>query len=366
MKTEIQLSPGLRGGPNLLGPLGIRLTEDGELIRAAAIEVGKSHRGVELCMERVPFVAASIYSDKIDFLAAPACNLAFARAVERIAGIEVPQRAEMIRGILLELNRISSHLFYIAQIATLLGARTVSNICFREREKVCDIFEMYCGSRMGFHSVRIGGAADDITEGLVYRIEGTLVDLKSFLEELDAIFLANPIVRNRMDGLAVLSGPVCRHYGLSGPNARASGISEDLRIERPEGAYSHFRIEPMLDGGFSGDAFSRLQIRVREVHQSIDLLREMVLRVPGGNYRISIGGDFVAPPGDAYEEVEGPRGRLGVFVVSDGGATPARVSFSAPSLSALAAVPDVMVGEIVNDAELILGSFDISISEVDK
>lgn len=366
MTTAIQLSPGLRGGPNLLGPLGMRLTEDGELIKQAFFEIGKSWRGVERCMEHSPYLAASIFSDKLDFLAAPACNLAFARAVERIASIDVPARAELIRGVLLELTRISSHLFHFAQLAQMIGAHTVANFCLRERERVCDVFEMYCGSRLGFHSIRIGGVAENVTEGLLYRIENVLGELESFLIELEALLMTNSIFRKRMKGLAVLSPDLILELGISGPNARASGVDVDLRRERPGLVFQNLQVEPMRDRDLTGDAFSRLEVRIWELGQSSVLIRDMLTRVPSGNYRIPIGDGFVTPPGDAFEEVESPRGRLGAFVLSDGGPQPIRVSFACPSLASLAALPQLLEGEIINDAELILASFDISLSEVDK
>src|SRR3989344_7325651 len=205
MTTELRVIPGITQGFGGMGPFELRIQEDGELIKRAELGVGLQHRGIERCFEGFNYLLGNSLADKVDFLAAPACNLAYAIAVEQLSAIDVPEPAQYTRVLLLELNRIASHLYYVAQISRCVGSTIAFSFALREREKYCDIFEMYCGSRVPFGSIRIGGVAAAVTEGILYRIENTLEETSRYLVELNRLLTKNPVFSDRLGGVAAIS-----------------------------------------------------------------------------------------------------------------------------------------------------------------
>lgn len=366
MTTEVTLFPGIKGAPIGMGPIKVDISEDGELVRNARVTVGYGSRSIEKFMERSPYLVAQVYSDKFDFTSAPACNLGFSLSVEQLANITVPERAKVIRVILMELNRIGHHLFFISQMARLLGANNIFSFCLREREHICDVLEMYSGSRLGFGSIRIGGVCADLTEGMLFRIEKALVEIEDFVVILETQFLESPILIDRLHGLATISPEQAKNFGLVGPNARASGLETDLRIDRLDSGYQGIEIPPLRLATVSGDTLTRVEIRIAEIRQSIEILRGVTRRLPSGNVRVDIGPEFAPAANDAFTAVEGPKGALGFLVASTGGVWPANVRYSAPSLRSVLAFPKVILNQELADVELILCSLDISVSELDQ
>lgn len=366
MSTELRIIPGVTQSFGGMGPFELRVEEDGELIKRTEIGVGWQHRGIERCFENFNYLLGNSLADKVDFMAAPACNLAYALAVERLSGIDVPEPAQYTRVLLLELNRVASHLHYVAQIASCVGSSIVRSFALREREKYCDIFEMYCGSRMLFNAIRIGGVADVVTEGILYRVETTLGETARFLGELNRMLTKNPVFADRLAGLAPISRQTALEYGLSGPNARSAGLDSDLRRERPYAAYDRIAFESVAGERKSGDCLDRFAMRLHEIAESRGIIEKILRRIPSGNHVIPIGPQFNPPRGDAYVEVESPRGSLGVYLESNGTNRPARVKFMPPSFFSLRLVPVLLREQMIEDAELIFAGMDISFSEVDR
>lgn len=366
MATEISLMPGIKEGLGGSGPYVLRLEEDGEVIREADVEIGYSHRGIEKCFEKVNYFVGNSFADKVDYLAAPACNLAYSLAIEELSGMEIPTSAQFIRILLLELNRINSHLFYLAHLANCVGSATAFYFGLREREKYADIFEMYCGSRVPFNAIKIGGVSDKLTEGLLYKIETTLQETKSFLKELDGLLISNPVFQHRLKNLAPLTKEVAINFGISGPNARSAGYEIDVRIQKPYSSYDSIALDPIKFDSSTGDAFARVLYRIKEIQQSSSIVEKVIKAIPSGNHCIPVSTDFYPPAGDAYVEVESPRGVLGVFVHSTGGTNPNRVKFVCPSFFCLRLAPFLLREEMLEDAEVIIQGLDISISEVDR
>lgn len=366
-----ETSPVVFCGSSAVGPLGFSFGLDGELITSAHLQFGYIHRGIEKSLEALTYSQGIAFSDRVDFLGAAACNLAFAMAVERLGKIEVPERAEYIRGVLLELNRVTNHLFYLSQIAEKSGHGAAYNFCLREREKYCDLFELYAGSRLGFSGIRIGGVAENASEGFLHKTEKTLRDTEAFLQEIEDLLVGNPIFQHRLSGLACLKATTVKKFGITGPNARSSSVMLDVRQHSPYSVYQKVPYVPPVFSDvtkteFAGDAWARLRYRLLEIRSSLEFLRTIIGKMPGGNYCVSIGAGFSLPAGDSTAFVESPRGELAVFLASDGATKPTRVKFATPSTILVGVMADLLVGEHMDDAPLAIESFDLSISEVDR
>jgi NADH:ubiquinone oxidoreductase subunit D len=351
-----------------LGAFGLEIEDDGGLVAGARVSVGYGRREIEDAVRRLPLAQALNYADRVDFLASPAYNCALASAFEELLDLEIPERAHCIRLILLELNRISSHLQFYVNLAREVGQLPLMNHCLRERERFSDVLEMYCGSRLGFGAICLGGVVADATDGWFFRIEKALGLLRDFLPELDRLLLRHPFYEERTRGLAVVSPQHAREWNLQGPNARASGLAEiDERRAKPYGAYKGQAMKEMsLAGGSSGDALARSRIRAAEILQSGALIEQVFRKIPSGNFRIRVGMEVSPPPGKAVASVEGPRGVITAFAESGAGSFPASVSFFSPSAMAVQLLPRLLRGHQVEDAFLVIHSLDISFSEVDK
>lgn len=367
MATGLGFSPIHLASTQGLGAFGLHLEEDGGLIARASMEVGFGRRNIEAISLQLPVSQALNYADRIDALAAPAYNFALATCFEEMLHLEVPERAKHIRLILLELNRISSHLHFYSRLAKALGQLPVMNHCLREREKFCDIMEMYCGSRFGFGAICLGGVVDDSTDGWFFRIEKAIASLKEFLPDLCASLLAHPFFEERARGLAHISPETARAADLRGPNARASGLADsDLRFRRPYGAYRILELKVPSTRHDTGDALSRAWIRMEEMLHSAELIEQCFRCIPSGNHRIRVGIEVVPAAGKAFAEVEGPRGAISVFAESNGSVAPASVAFSGPSSMVVQLLPELLCGLQVEDVFLAIHSLDISFLEVDK
>ncbi|MGE3261309.1 MAG: hypothetical protein AB7K68_05985 [Bacteriovoracia bacterium] len=367
MATTLDYTPMYLAGTQGIGAFGLKLEEDGGLVADARMTVGYGRRSLEAIALQLPLAQALNYMDRLDYLAAPAFNFALASACEDLLRIEISARSEQIRLILLELNRIASHLHYYGNLARAAGQAAIMNHCLRERERFADIFEMYCGSRLGFGSICLGGVISDATDGWFFKIEKAVASLREFLPDLESSLLTHPFFEKRTRGLGQLDAAMVKNWNITGPNARASGLADcDLRVSRPYGAYRG--TEMMLDTSrnYLGDAFDRAHIRKREILQSAQLIESVFRHIPSGNHRIRVGLDVRPAPGKAVCGVEGPRGAIYAMVESDGRSQPSQVSFFCPSAMAVQVLPRLLRGIHAEDAFLVIHSLDISFSEVDK
>ncbi len=366
MTTELHYRPIANATNHFMGPFDLQLLEDGGLISSAKIGTGYAHRSIERLLEKVNPMQAIAFCDKIDFLSPQSGSLAYALAVEKLAGIEIPERANFIRVILLELNRISNHIFYFASMAKELNHEPAYHFCLREKEKYSDLFDLYCGSRLGFGSIQVGGVAENASEGFLYRIEKIMLETEAFIAELGTILHHTPIFQSRLAGEGILPQHLIDEYQISGINARASGLAVDRRIQNPYAAYKNINMEWIKTEKIMGDALSRYDYRIKEIFQSMANIKIASKQIPPGNHKLNIGHDFHIPSGDAYVSVESPRGKLSVWLSSEGGTHPSRVKFNTPSFHLLALVEKTLTGIHVEDVFLILASFDLSFSEVDR
>jgi NADH-quinone oxidoreductase subunit D len=367
MATKLNYSAGHLAGTFGLGAFGLQIEEDGGLVAAAHMTVGFNRREIEAAVVRLPLAQGLNYADRIDFLSAPAYSCALASAFESLLELEIPDRAQYIRMILLELNRISSHLQFYVNLARVVGQRPLMNHCLRERERFSDIFEMYCGSRLGFGAISLGGVASDASDGWFFRIEKAISALHDFIPELDQLLLSHPFFAERARGLAKIELEDARKWNILGPNARASGMSErDERRERPYGAYRSLELDPLPFSNDTGDVDARCRVRASEILQSMRLIEGSFKKIPAGNHRIRVGMEVAPPPGKSVASVEGPRGAITVLAEASGSSCPANVRFFGPSSLATQVLPQLLHGSQVEDAFLVIHSLDISFSEVDK
>lgn len=367
MATGLNFSPIHLASTQGLGAFALSLEEDGGLISSAGMEVGFGRRNIEAICLQLPFSQALNYADRVDYLAAPAYNYALSACFEELLMLDVPERARHIRLILLELNRISSHLHFYANLAKTVGQMPLMNHCHRERERFSDIMEMYCGSRMGFGAVCLGGVIEDATDGWFFRIEKAIGSIKEFLPDLRSSLLAHPFFGERARGLAVISAEQAERWNLKGPNARASGLkATDARERRPYGAYKDLGLVLPEPQDKAGDALSRAWVRLEDMMHSAAMIEGCFRKIPSGNHRIRVGVDVVPPAGKAFMEVEGPRGAISVLAESRGERYPANVKFFSPSSMAVQLLPGLLTGIQLDDVFLVIHSLDISFSEVDK
>ena len=350
----------------LIGPFALSVHEDGGLVEKLSLGIGYGHRGIESCSESLVFNQCVFYSDRVDFLAAPACNAAVVLAMERLGSIEVPERASFIRCLLLELNRLHSHLFHLALIANSAGHAPLFQYAQRERERFNDLFEMYCGSRLGFGSICLGGVVENASDGWLFRVEQSLSALDEFLVEARQTLLSSPLFTTRLEGLAPLSIEVAKKNNISGVNARSAGHLVDVRNESPYAAYGELRLAPPLASLGGGDGLARLRYRIYEMTESKELILRALARLPRGNHRVIVGNSIHLPRGEAVQRVESPRGEFGVYLRSEGGTRPIRLKYFTPSYFMMRLLPELLRGEQVEDILLAIHGFDISVSEVDR
>ncbi|WP_066639417.1 NADH-quinone oxidoreductase subunit D [Desulfolucanica intricata] len=351
--------------PSTHGVFQIILTLDGETIVKAEPVCGYLHRGLEKLAEARTYTQVIPYTDRMDYLAAMLNNLGYVQAVEKLAGIEVPERAEYIRIIAGELSRLTSHVLATGVYALDIGGFTGFLLCFRERERMMDLMEELCGSRMTVSYMRIGGVADDIPEGWLDKLKKLMDDMPGYIDEYDDLITGNEIFQARTKHVGKLTAEKAIHYSLSGPVLRGSGVNYDLRKVKPYGIYDRFDFEVPL--GENGDCFSRFRCRVLEMRQSVRIIQQAIeqIREIDGPIQAKVPKMFKPPKGEIYHEIEGAKGILGYNIVSDGTNKPYRVHVRRPSFINLGYLDEMCRGWKIADVVAILGSIDIVLGEVD-
>lgn len=360
---EIQINMGPQH-PSTHGVLRVILTLDGETVIDAKPDIGYLHRGFEKLAEKRTYVQFVTLTDRTDYLSSMLNNAVYAMAVEKLMGIEVPERAEFIRIIMMELQRIASHLVFIGTFGLDLGASTPFIYAFREREDICDLFEMVCGARLTYSYIRPGGVMRDIPAGFDQKLRTFLKKMPSRMAEFDELLSKNEILLIRSRGVGVISAPEAVNWALSGPVLRGSGVPFDLRRDQPYSVYDRMQFDVITQP--DGDCLSRYRIRPAEIRESLKIVEQALDMLPEGEYTAKVPKVVKPPIGEVYTRVESPRGDLGVYLISDGSANPYRLHWRAPSFINLAAVGDMIKGWKIADAVAIIGSLDIVLGEVDR
>ncbi len=351
--------------PSTHGVFRMRVTFDGEVILDMEPVFGYLHRGIEKLAEHKTYLQNMPYTDRLDYLASMSNNMAYAMAVEKLAGIEVPERAEYIRIIMAELMRISSHLVGVGALFNDMGAfMTPFLYMYREREKILDLFEMVCGQRLTYNYMRFGGVSHDLPEEFIPTLKRFIDEMPGYIDEYDQLLAENEIVLARSKGVGILPADKAINASVSGPVLRGSGVKWDLRKMDPYSIYDRFDFE--IPTGTVGDVYDRYRVRVEEMRQSVRIVRQAMEQIPAGEVRTRVPTPLKPPPGETYVSIEAPKGELGFYLVSDGSAKPYRFKIRAPSLLNLTVLRDLVVGWKLADAIVTFGSIDVCMGEVDR
>jgi NADH-quinone oxidoreductase subunit D len=360
-EMEINMGP---QHPSTHGVLRLVLHLDGETITGMTPVIGYLHRGVEKLCEHRTYPMIEPLTDRLDYVAAISENLGYCGAVERLLGVEPPPRAQVLRVVLAELQRIASHLLWLGTHALDLGAMSVFFYTFREREMILDLFEAFCGARLTYNAMRIGGFLEDAPRGWIERVRHFLKIFPGRMKEYEDLLTVNRIFVARTKGVGVLSAKDAVAWGVSGPPLRASGVSYDVRKAVPYAAYAQFEFDVPL--GKNGDTYDRYLVRMEEMRQSCRILEQAQGALPDGPVRAKVAKYIKPPAGEVYHVVESPRGEQGFHIVSTGSDMPYRVRFRAPSFANLQALPRMCQGGLVADVVAVIGSIDIVLGDCDR
>ena len=362
--TELVLNMGPQH-PSTHGVLRVVLRLDGERVVGSEIVIGYLHRGIEKLCEHRDWAQIVLLTDRMDYVAAASNNLGYCETVEKLMSLEVPRRARYIRTILAELQRIASHCLWLGTHAMDMGAMTVFLYAFRERELVLDLFEEYCGARLTYNAMRIGGLPLDIPAGWGQKVQAFCTLFERKVEEYEELLTQNRIWLNRTRNIGVISGEDAMAIGLTGPPLRGSAVSRDLRKAEPYAAYDEFEFDVPI--GSTGDTYDRYLVRMEEFRQSIRIVRQALDGLPEGPILGRVPRLIKPPAGETYHAIESPKGELGFFIVSDGKSNaPYRFRVRPPSFCNLQALPRLIQGHLVSDVVALIGSLDIVVGEVDR
>ncbi len=355
--------------PSTHGVLRLVLRTDGELISEATPVVGYLHRCAEKIGESLKYEQYVPYTDRMDYVAAMNNNLGYCLAVERLLGAEIPPRAQYLRVIVAELNRIASHLLALGAYGLDVGAITPFLYAFREREMILDMFEHLCGARLTYSYIKIGGCTRDADAKFIGMVNDFLKIFPAKLKDYNDLLSFNQIFITRTRDVGTVPPEEAVAYGLTGPNLRGSGVDYDIRKVAPYSSYEKFDFKTCLgrDGvGVLGDSWNRYFVRIEEMAESCRIIRQAVDGLPEGDIELKKLKKIKPPAGEAYTSVENPRGELGFYIVSDGTETPARLRVRAPSFANLCILPQIGRGLLLADLVAILGSIDIVLGEIDR
>ena len=375
--------------PSTHGVFRVVLEMDGELVDSAEPHIGFLHTGIEKTSEAKRYVHVIPMTDRLDYLSPPGNNLAFCFTVEKLLQTDVPARANYLRIIMCELARMASHLVWLATHALDIGAMTVFLYCWREREMILDLNEEISGVRMMTSYIRLGGVAQDSTPGWLQSVRKFIEYFPAKIDEYERLLTRNPIWLDRTQSVGVMSREEAINWSMSGPVLRASGVSWDLRKQRPYSGYENFKFEVPI--GKNGDIYDRYLVRVAELRESREIVKQALEKLPKGPYKVDdnkislpnrktlkssmealihhfklVSEGVSVPKGETYVPVEGPRGEVGFYIISDGSNVPSRVKLRAPSFMAIPGMCRMMEGCFIADVVGIIGSIDIVMGEVDR
>ena len=350
--------------PSTHGVFRMVLWVDGERVVDVEPHIGYLHRGSEKLCEGEQYHQIITLFDRMDYISNFNNELVFVRAVEKLMGLEVPERAEYVRVILCELNRIASHLLFVGTMGLDAGAMTPIMFSFRGRERVQAVFEAVSGARMMHNYFRVGGVKEDLPDSFEQLISGLMADLRSDVEECDKLLTYNEVFIARAKGVGAIDIETAVDYGLTGPCLRGCGMAYDVRKAEPYSVYD--RLDFNVPVGLDGDTWDRYYVRVQEMYQSLSMIDQCLQQIKPGQVA-TLGRRLIRPPkGDVYVRSENPRGEIGVYLVSDGSDKPYRVKVRPPSFCNLSAIKHMVKDAWVADAVMILGSLDIVLGEVDR
>jgi NADH-quinone oxidoreductase subunit D len=376
--------------PSTHGVLRILLELDGETVVKAVPDVGYLHTGIEKSCEDKTYSQATTLTDRMDYLNPLGNNLVYALAVEKLLGLEVPKRAQYIRVMMVELQRISSHLVWLGTHAIDLGAMSVFLYCFREREEILKLFELFAGQRMMTSYIRIGGVALDPPAGWREKVGKFLRMMPSRIDEYETLLTENRIWMARTKGVGIIKLEDAIAYSMTGPTLRAAGLAYDNRKIFPYSGYEEFDFN--VPTRTDSDCFARYMLRVAEMRESLKIIKQAMEKITDSGpikteaagiippqrekmktemealiYHFKIFTEGFSPaPGEAYVTVESPRGELGCFIASDGSPKPLRCHFRSPSYINLQALPMIVQGQIISDVVACIGTIDIVLGDVDR
>lgn len=375
--------------PSTHGVLRLLLELDGEIVLNCIPDIGFLHTGIEKNMEAKTYWKAEVMTDRLDYLNPMGNNLVFCMAVEKLVDLDVPPRAQAIRVILTELQRIASHLLWLGTSSLDLAAMSIFLYAMREREMIINIFEMISGARMMTTYIRPGGLWRDVTDGFDGAVREVLKILPARIDEYERLLTNNELFIDRTQGIGVITTEQCRQYGLTGPVIRATGLAYDLRKVRPYSGYEQYDFD--IPTQTTGDVYGRYMVRVEEMRQSLKIVRQALEKLPSGPV-ISANRKFVPPPRAeigvsmealihhfklwtegfpapaeyVYVATESPRGELGVYLEGDGGPKPYRIHYNTPSFANLQSMPLMTRNHFIADVVGIIGSIDIVLGDADR
>lgn len=375
--------------PSTHGVLRLVIELDGEIIQKITPHIGYLHRGVEKLSEHRTYHQTIPLTDRLDYLAPMSNNLGYVLAVEKLLGIEVPERAQAIRVILAELTRLKSHLVWIACHALDIGAMTVFIYAFREREMVMSLYEKISGARMTSNYFRVGGLSADVYDGFERDVREIIDTFPGHFDTYEGLLTKNTIWLNRTVGNGVISAEDAADYGITGPALRGSGVDWDLRRDNPYSGYEKYQFKVPV--GEKCDTFDRYKVRLVEMREAVNIIRQALDSLKPGpvladspqvtyppkenvyntieglihHFKIASEG-FPVPEGEVYQSVEAPKGELGYYIVSDGGTKPYRMRIRPPSFVNLGAIEKMAKGSMIADLVAVIGTLDIVLGEIDR
>jgi NADH-quinone oxidoreductase subunit D len=388
LDSQMTLSMGPQH-PSTHGVLRLELQLDGEMVIKAVPDIGYLHTGMEKLFEYKKYQQGIVITDRMDYLNPLGNNLAYVMAAEKLLNLEIPDRAQVIRVMFCELQRIASHMVWLGTHALDIGAMSVFFYCFRQREKILNLIEAASGGRMTPSYFRIGGLMMDLPAGFERRVKQFLEDFPAAMEMFETLVSGNTLWQSRTQGIGIITAEDAIDWGLTGPCLRGSGVDLDLRRDNPYSGYETYDFEIPVEP--DGDVWARFRVRMRELYESFKIVVQAVERLKPGpikadapkivlpdrddmrkhmdsliHHFLIVAEGFNIPEGEVYMPIEASKGELGVYMKSNGGPKPDRVHFRGPSFVNLAALPVMSEGEMIADVVAIIGSLDIVLGEIDR
>ena len=361
-EMEINMGP---QHPSTHGVLRLKLSLDGETVKSCYPVIGYLHRGIEKICENKLFYQGQVWTDRMDYCSAISNNLGWVEAVEKLFGITVPRRARYLRTMLNEFNRLNSHFLWLGTHAMDIGALTVFLYCFRDREKILDLFEAFCGARLTTTAMRIGGLPDDIPQGFEKMAKDALASIKVGITEYETLLSENRIWLKRTVGIAKLSADDCLAYGVTGPMLRAAGVGYDIRKAHPYAAYDEMKFDVPTRN--EADTYARYLVRMEEMRQSVLIIEQCLDGLPEGPVMAKLPKVLKSEVGEVYHPTEAPKGEIGYYIVSEkGGLNPYRFHVRGPGFLNLQAIPLMVKDALVADVIAAIGTLDVVLGEIDR